>query len=65
MAGLTAEQTFWRANYGVTDHPFLYQLFSEAEVVAAVKGKRESEGLQELSVHDAGDRCWIYVCAQL
>lgn len=55
MAGLTPEQAYWRANYGVTDHPYLYQLFSEKEVVNAVKGKHVNDKLEELSQHNAGD----------
>lgn len=45
----------WHAA-GVTDYPYLYQLFSEKEVVAAVQGKRKAEGLDELNAHNAGDR---------
>ena len=65
MAGLTPDQAYWRANYGVTDYPYLYQLFSEAEIVAAVKGKRAEQGQEDLTEHNAGDRCesiTIFAC---
>ncbi|KAK9807447.1 hypothetical protein WJX73_008098 [Symbiochloris irregularis] len=59
MSSLAPEQAYWRANYGVTDHPYLYQLFSEKEVVNAVKGKHVNDKVEELSQDNAGDLLYL------
>ena len=55
MASLTPEQGYWRANYGVTDYPYLHQLFDEKQIVAAVRGRHKSGKEEDLTAEMAGD----------
>ena len=39
------------------DYPFLYQAFSEDEIIAAVKGKHGGSHPEPITVDNAADRC--------
>jgi len=53
------EQPYWRANYGITDDPALFQALTEKQIFQAKKGQLPPAVKEPLTVHDCPDKLFV------